>query len=735
MASIPQIRGIFMIRLLIFIFILSFFISHNTAQPTSSTINPDNINQLHQQHIIGRGSISKIAYTPDGNQLLVDTSLGLWRYNAQDLSVEPTLTKDMGHFLGYYWGGHYMVFWNEPNIIWIFDGETETLLHEISLPNKKYFNGFSADGQHLIVQFLDESDKTQFGGISLTTGQEIGTFRSEAYSNSLLTPENKRFVISSSQDKGTYWVWDRENKKLSPSFIGTETIWLYDVLFSPDGTRFTINHFGYPVLYNTTTEARIKRVAPYEDFPEMIIAHAFSADSRYLFAAGYNRGTYHPSHGTSILDGSTGDYLDIAIGSASDLIITPNNRYIITSIHREYNNFRENNWYKMGTWEKSFDLAGANILTHPYRDEVILYDNSLQRYEFTSPTPIEDVLLHHQNIQESEVFSPDDRFLLTYSRDAYLWDTQTGEFVRRLPIDTDSRSILFRFSPDGRYLINSTYTGEINVWDIHTGDLLHTVTNYIVSDWGDVYHLGLIGREYTDTSFYYPYQNPYFSPDGNHFISTLINVLYLRDSETGEIIHQQQVSAGDDTIYQARFNPTGTHITIITQKGMMQWWNISTWVMDDVNLSSISPAIISPDGGYVAYGINNEIWLFDTKTGENQLFNNTDEVAITELKFSDDSQFLYSVAEGEVSKWWDIETGDFISSNDYIGTKNLPLRLEPCAETSIKQYCIINIATEEIIFTLTDSFGRIAYAQLNHAGTQIVTRGENNIITLWGIEN
>ncbi|HRF94289.1 MAG TPA: hypothetical protein PLZ51_03800, partial [Aggregatilineales bacterium] len=75
-----------MFRLLIMIVFINLVIAPSTAQPTNPPITPDNIAQLEEQHVLGRGSISNISYTPDGEYLLVATPLGLWSYDAQDLS-------------------------------------------------------------------------------------------------------------------------------------------------------------------------------------------------------------------------------------------------------------------------------------------------------------------------------------------------------------------------------------------------------------------------------------------------------------------------------------------------------------------------------------------------------------------------------------------------------------------------------------------------------------------------
>lgn len=283
-----------------------------------------------------------------------------------------------------------------------------------------------------------------------------------------------------------------------------------------------------------------------------------------------------------------------------------------------------------------------------------------------------------------------------------------------IPIDAQ-----ILFSPDDRYILADG--DPLRLWDTTTGELVHQFPN--------------TDADTIITEFNHQ-QNLDFSPDVQTYISTVWNTIFWYDTQTGEQLDQHNLDVYR-TIEQARFNPTGTHIITISPGDMwpekvIHWWNTTTWSVD-MTIQSVRAAVISPDARYVAYGLDNEIWLFDTLTGENRPFVLTYRAIITHLNFSRDSQFLYSDTEGEVSKWWDVQRGEFITTDVYIGTRNQPLELTSFRTDDALVYCLIDVRTQESIFTFTEHIGNITDTRFNHAGTQIVTQGLDGTIRLWGV--
>ena len=61
------------------------------AQDETLVITPENIAQLTELEVIGRGVIYNAIYSPDGNLIAVAGSRGIWLYDAHNLDAEPRL--------------------------------------------------------------------------------------------------------------------------------------------------------------------------------------------------------------------------------------------------------------------------------------------------------------------------------------------------------------------------------------------------------------------------------------------------------------------------------------------------------------------------------------------------------------------------------------------------------------------------------------------------------------------
>jgi len=611
-------------RLFTTIFFFMFIAFPIFSQATPPVITPDNIQQLQQLHVFGRGRVLNIEYTPNSDYLLVDTPLGLWRYQAQDLSIEPEL-----------------------------------------LPSR-----------------LD------------------------------------------------FW-----------SDIQPEENLVQGMTFSSDGTRFITYQDGYAQLWDATTETMISNFTSSVGYDKGATNGVFTPDSHYVLVTGDYDNQFFGDSGIYVFDAITGNHLQTLLSARTEdnLIFSFDGEYLITEFDSApyTTSFSSPHFikiWKTDTWEELYTIDinhwDWEIVFNPNGQDFILHHATLDRYEFATGMLLDTVNTHYEPTN-TVIFSPDDSLLLlNHLSKMTLWDTQTGDLI----YEHDNGGLEFRFSFDGRYLMNVTYDGSINVWDLTINQLLYTTF------YDEEMQSYIEANEPLDPNYdlYITHQNPDFSPDGDTYFTTYNDTLYLRDTLTGELLHRQTPTESS-LIEQARFNPSGTHIITISQgdsgwKKTIHLWNSTTWV-DDVVIESTQATIISPDARYVAYGLDNEIWLLDTLTGENRLFVSSYRATITYLRFSEDSQFLFSGTEGEISKWWDTETGAFITSEPYIGRRNRPLELISCQENDVTGYCLLDTGTQESIFMFTGHVGNITYATFNHTGTQIATSGLDGTIRLWGIED
>jgi WD40 repeat protein len=80
-----------------------------------------------------------------------------------------------------------------------------------------------------------------------------------------------------------------------------------------------------------------------------------------------------------------------------------------------------------------------------------------------------DSEFRHKDVIWTTVLSPDERLLLTASRDrtAALWDAQTGRFVREFR--HDQQVLTAAFSPDARRILTGDGSRRARIWDTATG--------------------------------------------------------------------------------------------------------------------------------------------------------------------------------------------------------------------------------------------------------------------------
>ena len=153
---------------------------------------------------------------------------------------------------------------------------------------------------------------------------------------------------------------------------------------------------------------------------------------------------------------------------------------------------------------------------------VILWD-----VQTAQPTYLEG----HSGFVQNVDWSPDGRMALTASTDLsiILWDTETGEMIRRLTsdemtLDNGFATVFARFSPDGKHILSSTGSSactdgraaKLLWWDVETGEVTRTFEGHSDITWG-------IG----------------FSPDGRTALSgAWFGELILWDVATGEVIRR-----------------------------------------------------------------------------------------------------------------------------------------------------------------------------------------------------
>ena len=185
-------------------------------------------------------------------------------------------------------------------------------------------------------------------------------------------------------------------------------------------------------------------------------------------------------------------------------------------------------------------------------------------------------LIGYRFAVRSVVFSPDGKTLASGHDHSIirLWDVETGQLLPNFTTGTNQQrlSIAFpwiaslAFSPDGKILASVGSNPNISLWDVETGQRLHTLTG----------HTGFLLNSVV------------FSPDGKTIASVGHgNIFHLWNVETGQTLHTLTGHTGYDVL-SVVFSPDGRTIASGSGDGTVLLWDVApSQLREDVNQDGV----------------------------------------------------------------------------------------------------------------------------------------------------
>ena len=246
---------------------------------------------------------------------------------------------------------------------------------------------------------------------------------------------------------------------------------VYDIKYSPDGTRLAVaGDFGI-LLYDVQTDDKPIKLTGNTGRAWNI---AFCPDRNILASAS-------PSGTIRLLDTNTGQLLRTLKGDKKLLI-----------------------------WGVSYSPDGNTIISR--HNEVM--DSTIRLWDTDTGKLLRTLSGHTQQISHM-AFSPDSKIIASGSEDKTicLWDANTGKLLRTL---IGHRGTVWNvaFSPDGKTIACTSGSSAIYLWDANTGQHIRTITGH--------YKLGFAGNVVV------------FSPDGKTIASGgVVGEVHLWDVKTG----------------------------------------------------------------------------------------------------------------------------------------------------------------------------------------------------------
>ncbi|MHB8628813.1 MAG: WD40 repeat domain-containing protein [Aggregatilineales bacterium] len=434
---------------------------------------PTALAQQGSNLLLARGAIYNLVWSPNGKQLAVATSVGVWVYNAASLTDAPRF---------------------------------------ISTTQDQLAVAFSPDGKTIASGGYDDNVNLW----DTTSGQPVGILKGHQESVRSVAFSKDGKVLASGSDDKTIRLWDPAAGKMLQTLSG-HTDYVESVTFSADGkTLASASDDGSVILWDVATGKQSQTLKA-SDSSGYMYAAAFSPDSKLLASGGGDGKVRLWDPAT----GKAGKVLDTKLGGVRTLAFSPDGKALAVAGSYDYGvqlwdpaAGRQTNilkGYNDTIYGLAFSPDGKTLITGS-RSTLITWNvvsgqssstlegehgievyatttspdgkylaasfqgDALIRLWSTSALDKAPTLLKgHDGAVYGMAFSPDSKTLATGSADEtiMLWDVSSGKDTGILKDHTGSVYAV-AFSPDGKLLASGSSDDTVHVWDIASGNSIAT---------------------------------------------------------------------------------------------------------------------------------------------------------------------------------------------------------------------------------------------------------------------
>jgi WD40 repeat protein len=303
-----------------------------------------------------------------------------------------------------------------------------------------------------------------------------------------------------------------------------------------------------------------------------------------------------------------------------------------------------------------------------------------------------------------------------------LWDVDSGQLKAQLP-SGDPVSLLF--TPDGKTLVCATEKGEIDVWDVESARLKHSIQS----------RLGVT-------------RQAALTPDGKTVALGSVSAEVRQwDVETGQ--RKLRDFEGHRTaIRSIAYSPSGRLIATAAMNGDVRLWDTDSGKQrHQFTNSSYGLLAFDPAGKRLATaGMGGgEVYIWDVDSGEQLrvLFEN--EQKIRQLAFTHDGKYVVAVGSNERFFWssrpitdhlhvWDPDTGEHVREIYFIAPSTESMVLSPDGSwvvlgAAYQGMQVIDLQTGEQLAHL--GAHEAAVNSLVHGNGLIASGSRDKTIRLW----
>ena len=253
------------------------------------------------------------------------------------------------------------------------------------------------------------------------------------------------------------------------------------------------------------------------------------------------------------------------------------------------------------------------------------------------------ILSGHTDAVSSVAFSPDGKYIVSGSWDStiIIWDVETGNILHTLKGHINE-VFSVALSPDGKSIVSGSDDKTIRIWDIKTGDTIKTLQGHI----NEVFSVA-------------------FSPDGKYIASGSDDkTIRIWDVATGNTI--KTLEDHTDDVNSVAFSPDGKYIVSGSYDTTIRIWDVNT--SNPIKTLQGHKEIVysvafSPDGKYIASGSwDKTIKIWNVKTGNQTKTLQGHKDIVYSVAFSPDGKYIASGSYDTTVRIWDVETGNPIKT-------------------------------------------------------------------------
>ena len=539
---------------------------------------------------IGKGRITRIAYSPDSRRIAAASSIGVWIYNA-GYGKEIALLRGHNGYVtstAYSPNGTRIISSSSDNTILIWNAETGTILNALNgHTNVVHSTAYSPDGKTIVSGGRDNTIRlwnANDGALLNTLEGHMDDVNSTAYS-----PDGKTIVSGS--DDGTARIWDAESGALL-RVLEEHADDVNSTAYSPDGkTIVSGSDDGTARIWdaesgallhilekeNKTDSAKVRSVAYSMDGRLIASGGIFfkTIEIGMWYANGSPRSPFRSNTSPNYVAFSP-DGHNLASGNPSGIYIW--NIEIGERIHTISGHDSDVD-YAM------FTPDGTGIAAADWSEPLRVWD--LETGE---------LLKSVRNAEGSSgAFSPDGRLAAAaHGREMRIIDVETDSVIHTLKGHAHNIEAL-TFSPDSKAIASVSADKTIRIWDAATGAPLKTLEGH---------------ASYVHSAAY--------SPDSKAIVSASADkTIRIWDAATGAPL--KTLEGHTDFVYSAAYSPDGKAIVSASADKTVRIWDAATGAplkTLEGHTDFVLSAAYSPDGNTVASGSrDNTVRIWDAAAG------------------------------------------------------------------------------------------------------------------------